>query len=93
MSAQDFTPDNVKQWLEHAPKEPGPMAGDLRGFEIGAHFYCTVCCGRLSGRGILLPRESVPVWKNWPAPQAAQPDKMVIAFSANMTCKACGKTV
>jgi hypothetical protein len=64
MDAETFTPATVRQWLEHSPAEPGPMAANLRGFIINQNFFCIRCCSRLSGRGILLPQQSVPVWKD-----------------------------
>jgi len=57
-----FTIENVREWLLGAPHEPGPMAENLRGFCIDNTFFCTRCCGRLSGRGIILPPRSAPVW-------------------------------
>jgi hypothetical protein len=76
MNAQTFTPDNVREWLQYSPAEPGPMAATLRGFIVNTHFYCVTCCGRLSGRGIILPRESRPVWKD---------------MCCKQPCEACGK--
>lgn len=55
----------LRSALEHAPKEPGPIADGLIGFAMGGHFICSTCSGRLCGRGCShLLRGSQPVWKD-----------------------------
>ncbi len=61
----DFSPDNVKEWLEHCP-EPAAGNPELAGFQIGGWRYCARCTGRLVARGILLPRAAVPIWRDSP---------------------------
>lgn len=47
-----MTPEQARQWLEHAPADPGKIADGLRGWiTIDEHFYCAVCTGRLLKRG------------------------------------------
>lgn len=53
----------LKDFLEHAPRDPGPHAADLRGWKTPLHsFVCVVCAGRIMARGCFLPKGSEPVY-------------------------------
>jgi len=70
MSPEEFTPELVKEWLEHSPPPWTMGAADLAGFRVAQWFYCSRCMGRLSARGILLPR-ATPIWGKPPEKCAA----------------------
>ena len=53
----------VREYLKHAPREPGPIAPHLRGHWFGDGWYiCARCAGRLAARGLTLPAGAIPVW-------------------------------
>ena len=55
--------DLYREWLEHAPRDPGPIAGDLMGFVDGlGYFICARCAARIMARGCTLQRPCNPVW-------------------------------
>lgn len=66
---------NWRRLLEHAPKDPGPIAKDLVGWWVPRRipeggtvndFLCSTCAGRLAGRSIILPHDSKPIWADQP---------------------------
>lgn len=60
-----MSPTVVKELLQHSPVEPGPIADGLVGWVTkDGHRYCSICVGRLAGRGILSRAVglSIPVW-------------------------------
>jgi hypothetical protein len=59
--SDEFSPENVKEWLEYSPA-PGASNPQLAGFRIGEWRYCAHCTGRLAARGILLPRSALSIW-------------------------------
>ena len=65
MSDDEFSPVQVKEWLEYLP-EPAASNPQLTGFKIGDWRYCVHCTGRLAARGILLPRSALPIWVDAP---------------------------
>lgn len=55
--------------IEHAPRDPGKLAPNLRGwFTPDGYYVCATCAGRIMARGCQLPRGSNPVWKDRPEP-------------------------
>ena len=61
--------DRLLAALEHAPRDPGPIAPHLRGWWTPAGWYvCARCAGRIAARGCALPAGSVPVWDDRPEP-------------------------
>ena len=57
--------DTMREWLQHAPKDPGLTAPELMGRETeSGEFVCAVCAGRLAARGCRLPVEWDVVWKD-----------------------------
>ena len=63
------TEQYLRDAAEHAPRDPGPMAPDLRGWWTPAGWYvCARCAGRIMARGCQLPRGAKPVWRSKPEP-------------------------
>lgn len=63
------TADTLREHIEHAPRDPGPIAKNLRGWWTPDGYYvCASCAGRILARGCRLPRDSAPVWKDKPEP-------------------------
>jgi len=59
--------EEVREILEYAPTNPGPVAPDLRGWWIplacGEAYLCSRCAGRMLARSFNLPRNADPVWR------------------------------
>ena len=65
-----------REWLEYAPRDPGPIAGDLAGWTDGLGYYiCAHCAGRIMARGFTLQRPCTPTWG-----------------ATDETCDLCGKS-
>lgn len=76
MIAQRMSPAAVRELLEGCPTDPGPIAFGLVGWiSVEGHQYCSICCGRLQKRGLILRHLgcSIPVWNR------------------KLDCEACGK--
>ena len=57
--------DLYREWIEHAPTDPGPSAPGLVGFTDGLGYYlCITCAGRIMARGCALQSPAAPVWDN-----------------------------
>jgi hypothetical protein len=63
------TEQMLKDAIEHAPKNPGKLAANLRGWWTPDGYYvCAACAGRIMARGCHLPNCSNPVWADKPEP-------------------------
>jgi len=59
----------LRDAIEFAPKSPGKLVPDLRGWWTPDGYYvCSPCAGRIIARGCNLPRDSEPVWRDKPEP-------------------------
>lgn len=57
--------DDLEGMLKYAPRDPGPIAADLLGWQAvdGGLFVCSHCSGRLFARGCRLPGDGwQPLW-------------------------------
>ena len=62
-ASQLATLDAMKRAIEHAPRDPGRMAANLRGWWTPDGWYvCACCAGRIMARGCQLPQDSEPCW-------------------------------
>lgn len=66
-----MTAETLRGFLEHAPKDAGPIVPQLRGWwvpaEGGLLYVCAEHAGRITARGCQLPGAQ-PVWRNRPEP-------------------------
>ena len=65
--------DVLRTYIEHAPKDPGTIAEDLRGWTMPDtdEFVCATCAGRIMARGCRLPASAEPNWLDQPRPETA----------------------
>ena len=42
---------DLRSYLEHAPRDPGPIPTGLDGWQNGDTVYCSRCVGRIIARG------------------------------------------
>lgn len=56
------TIETLRRYLEHAPKDPGPIAPGLAGWNFPEGQICSTCAGRIIARGCPLPPGSEPIW-------------------------------
>jgi hypothetical protein len=51
---------NIREWVRDSPAHGAPIVPSLRGVwtigEDGLWYVCRTCLGRLTGRGVSLPR-------------------------------------
>jgi hypothetical protein len=68
LGKERMTPQQAKEWIEHAPADPGVIANGLVGWldpeSTPMNVFCSTCAGRLAGRGIMLPKNWIPVWSD-----------------------------
>lgn len=61
------------RFIEHAPRDPGPLAGNIRGWWLPpGEYVCAHCAGRIMARGCQLPRGSEPAWSDGKPAQFGQ---------------------
>ncbi len=59
------TTEYLKTAIEHAPRDPGRLSPELRGWRTAdGLFLCPVCAGRILARGCRLPQGTDPVWES-----------------------------
>lgn len=63
------TAEYLRDAAKYAPKSPGQLAQNLRGWWTPAGWYvCATCAGRIMARGCAMPADITPVWKDKPEP-------------------------
>lgn len=60
------TLDTLRRFIEHAPRDPGPMSTELAGWQSPELYLCATCAGRIMARGCRLPDGFDPVWDDQP---------------------------
>jgi len=59
------TLEYLQRAIEFAPRDPGHLSKELRGWiTTDELFFCTFCGGRIIARGCALPRGVDPVWND-----------------------------